>query len=117
MSEAVTLAQVVRYITLHADETDIDRIYAAAKERGRTLRNIRAAAVTKGVDVTIAGIRPAYLNGLSGTVTELEQKRTQTVVTVRLDAESTDLLRAHRYVPPSQARGLLRIPASCCGLK
>ena len=89
-----TLATAIEFVTLHASQEDLDRIYGAAKERTRALRQTRAATVTTGVTVRIDKVRPQYLVGLTGTVTATRTPRTKTYVTVELDEASTRTLRA-----------------------
>jgi len=113
-----TLEQAIEYITQGATESDIERIYAAAKERSRALRNVRAAAVRVGAEVQISGIRPKYYVGMSGTVKTVEQKRTRAIVSVLLDARSTEELRLHTFVPNEVERFEVHgIPAMCCAVQ
>ncbi|MGW1976671.1 hypothetical protein [Streptomyces sp. NPDC001889] len=100
---------------MHADEDALGRIQSALNQRTRTLREVRAAAVTKGARVRIDNIKPKYLTDLTGTVTAIKQNRTRAIATVELDPDSTDLLRERTYVPAGVERHLLPgIPATCC---
>ncbi|MFH0246382.1 hypothetical protein ACGRHY_29075 [Streptomyces sp. HK10] len=114
---APTLEAAIGFVSLHASQDDLDRIYAAAKQRTKVLREARAAAVTKGVTVRIDNIKPKYLSGLTGTVTDVSQSRTRTLVTVELDPESTTTLRmaSARPIPDGVERyQLTGVPAACC---
>ncbi|AVZ70901.1 hypothetical protein SLUN_00075 [Streptomyces lunaelactis] len=110
-----TREQALEFITLHATQSDLDRVYAAAKQRTQTLRDLRAAAVSEGTEVRLSKIKPKYLNGLTGTVKTVEQKRTRAIVSILLDEESTENMRHILYVERGVKRHLLTgVPASVC---
>ncbi|MGW0868261.1 hypothetical protein [Streptomyces sp. NPDC002611] len=112
-----TLAAAIAFVSLHASQDDLDRIYDAAKKRSKTLRETRAAAVTTGTDIRIDNIRPAYLVGLTGTVTATRTARTKTYATIELDEASTDALRAtgKQWIPQDVKRySYDGIPTTCC---
>ncbi|MEV7885201.1 hypothetical protein ACWD3I_25245 [Streptomyces sp. NPDC002817] len=116
-NSAPTLATAIAFVSLHASQDDLDRIHAAAKERSKALRATRAAAVTKGALIRIDKIRPQYLVGLTGTVTDIRIARTKTYATVELDEASTDVLRAtgKQYIPHDVKRfSYDGIPTTCC---
>ncbi|WP_019061403.1 hypothetical protein [Streptomyces prunicolor] len=116
-NSAPTLATAISFVSLHATQEDLDRIYAAAKERSQALRSTRAASVTTGALIRIDKIRPRYLVGLTGTVTATRTARTKTYATVELDEESTDVLRATgmQYIPTDVKRFSYEgIPTTCC---
>ncbi|MDX3070460.1 MULTISPECIES: hypothetical protein [Streptomyces] len=117
---APTLATAIEFVSLHASQGDLDRIYAAAKERTKALREIRAAAVTTGSLIRIDKIRPTYYNGLTGKVTTTSTARTKTYATVELDEASTMTLRAvgKQYIPSDVKRFTIEgIPTTCCFLQ
>ena len=90
------LKVVLDYISDHADDADLDRIYAALNMRNKVLRAKIAASVKVGDHVTIQGIRPKYHEGLKGEVVSIDGS----TGTVRFDKRSTDVLRvkgARRY--------------------
>lgn len=89
MFSTATLSDVIEYVTDHADEQDLDRIYAAAKMRTKALRAKVAASVRVGADVSMTGISPKYFEGLTGVVTRIDGDRAR----VRFDERSTDVLR------------------------
>ncbi|MFD3422074.1 hypothetical protein [Streptomyces decoyicus] len=110
-----TLESAIGFITLHATQEDLDRISAAAKQRTKALREARAAAVTKGVDIRLGNCRPKYMSGLTGEVVEVRQGRSSTTVDIVLDATSTEILRLHRHVPDGVERYRLNnVRASVC---
>ncbi|EGX57914.1 MULTISPECIES: hypothetical protein [Streptomyces] len=114
---APTLAAAITFVSLHASQNDLDRIYAAAKDRAKALRETRAASITTGALIRIDRIRPQYLVGLTGKVTATRTARTKTYVTVELDEASTEELRATRKhpIPDDVKRHKYDgIPASCC---
>lgn len=83
------LTDTLLFIETQASTEDIDRIWDSIKARRKILSRVRAAAVERGAEVTLAGLSPKYLNGLSGKVTKIEGERCQ----VELDTESTNTLR------------------------
>lgn len=94
-AEAPTAPSMVDALTFVASATsddELDRIVAAVNARRRTLREVRSAAVTIGSVVTIQNLSPAYLNGLTGKV-EANSRGKRTRVDVRLDEQSTKILR------------------------
>lgn len=94
-----TLQDVIAFIASEADADDISRIHGATKQRTRTLRDIRAAAVKIGSEVKITDISPKYLSGMRGEVTEINGKH----ATVLLTKDDTDVLRysGRRFFVPS----------------
>ena len=88
MSENTTPADVIAFIVARADDTDLANIIGAVNARRKTLRTIAAASVKPGLKVTLSGLSPKYLNGLTGTVKSVEGQR----CTVTLDRDSTDRL-------------------------
>ncbi|MEU6331597.1 hypothetical protein ABZ851_30600 [Streptomyces sp. NPDC047049] len=113
-----TLESAIGYITLHATQEDLDRINAAVKQRTKALREVRAAAVTKGADVRLGDCRPKYMSGLAGKVVEVRQGRSTTTVDIELDSKSTETLRLHRNIPDGVERHRLNnVPASICHMQ
>lgn len=91
MSQPITLTDAVAFIAQHATADDLDQVYAAAKQRTRTLRTIAAAAAASlpvGASVRLDGLSPKYLNGLTGVLKSTTGGR----AVVTLDKESTSLL-------------------------
>lgn len=116
-NSAPTLATAISFVSLHATQEDLDRIYAAANDRSKTLRAARAATITTGALIRIDKIRPQYLVGLTGTVTATRTARTKTYATVELDEASTDVLRTtgKQYIPHDVKRfSYDGIPTTCC---
>ena len=111
---ATTITHVLDFIAGHADERQIDTILETVKGRRKTLDRHRALAVRKDQKVTLNRLTPKYLNGLTGTVTALNDQR----CTVTLDEDSTNTLRytGRRYtVPPTMKNYPLQgVPTSCC---
>lgn len=117
MSENITTPDVVDYIVGGATEGDLAVIINAINLRRKALRAISAAAVTVGAKVTLDGLSPKYLNGLTGTVKSVQGAR----CTVTLDVASTDRLSWNsRYTVTVQALkntdgtyDFAGIPSSC----
>lgn len=112
----ITLADVAEFILTSATQEDIDRIYAAAKSRTRTLRDVVAAQVEVGASTQLQGLSPKYLNGMRGTVTAIRGARGD----VLLDEDSTRSLRYlgfRKYHIPAETTQytLSGIPLSCIG--
>jgi hypothetical protein len=113
------LPEVTDFILSQAQQRDIDAIIEACKQRRRALRDIQAAAISVGDEVTVDRLSPAYLNGLSGTVIQIDKKW----CTLRLDTASTDQLRSEpknkRFPVPREATAyeLAGIPLSACVTK
>ena len=104
---ATTITHVLDFIAGHADERQIDTILETVKGRRKTLDRHRALAVRKDQKVTLNRLTPKYLNGLTGTVTALNDQR----CTVTLDEDSTNTQRGQRRPSPTAltVRGLWRL--------
>ena len=87
-----TLQDTIGFIATEASESDIERIFDAARQRSRALRQIAAAAVSVGSTVKVTDISPKYLGGLTGTVTSIRGAHCD----VTLDDASTQALRFNR---------------------
>ncbi|MBL1120287.1 hypothetical protein JK364_49560 [Streptomyces sp. 110] len=111
---SATLASVINFILNQADEDGVHKVFAAANQRIETLRNARAAEVTKGMVVRLFDLRPGFLNGLEGEVEEVKRKRKQIIATVLLDERSTTEYSFHREIPSETKRHRVRVPASTC---
>jgi len=111
------LSDVVGYVLESADENDLDGIAQAMKSRRNILRVKAAAAVTEKATVTIDGISPKYLNGLSGVVKEIVNGRGQHA-TVTLDKASTHKLAfssdKYGFLAGRDSYDLTGVPLSCC---
>lgn len=110
----LTISDALEFIRSHATASDIEKIYAATKERTRNLRAVTAARVQAGANATLDGLSPKYLNGLTGTVSSIQGARGD----VRLDARSTRDLRylgARKYfISADTTEFTLRgVPLSC----
>lgn len=115
-----TLETAVGFITLHASQEDLDRIYAAAKQRAKALRDVRAASVTTGALVRLGNVKPKYMDGLTGKVVDVRQGRSTTKVDIELDLDSTEIMRvsSNHYIPVGTERHRLNnVPASVCHLQ
>lgn len=99
-----------------ADEPQLDALLEVIRRRREQLRTRRAAGLTPGAAVTLAGLSPKALNGLSGEVTRVDRGR----AAVLLTRSSTDLLRWSRTrfaraIPRDLERFELEgVPAVCC---
>lgn len=114
---AATMAEVIGFVLEQADESDLDRITDAVKKRRGVLRDKAAADVKEGKQVTLYGLRPAYLNGLTGTVKSIKPGRTRKVV-VTLDRRSTSVLAYssadYHSLHGQDSHDLTGIPITCC---
>lgn len=117
MFENTTPADVIAFIVARADETDLANILNAVKARRKALGQINAAAVKVGQRVTLDGLSPKYLNGLTGTVLSVEGAR----CTVTLDRDSTTSLRyaGQRFRIPTEHMeyNLGGIPTQCAKVR
>lgn len=108
-----TAPDVIAFILARADETDLTNIINAVKGRRKALGQINAAAIRPGVQVTLDGLSPKYLNGLTGTVKSVQGAR----CTVTLDQRSTTSLRyaGQRFRIPTEHTeyDLTGIPSQC----
>lgn len=111
----LTVNDVAEFITNAATEEDLDDVVNAVKARQKALRNLRAMDVKPGVEVTLTGLSPKYLNGLSGTVQEGGRGQR---VDVLLDSASTQRLARQGskfHIDPDAEEYLLTgVPASTC---
>lgn len=110
-----TLSQVTAFITSHATDEDLARVQSAITVRRQALAAVTAATLHTGSSVRLDGLRPKYLNGLTGEI----QSLTGTHATLLLDETSTIQLRydgVRRWtIPQSTTRyALSGIPLACC---
>jgi len=110
----MTITDTISFITSEAGEEDLNQIFSALKLRRQVLGQIKASAVSEGMKVTLEGLSPKYLNGLSGVIVERNGAR----VAVQLDERSTQMLRfsgqKRFFVPLAMtAYRLEGIPAQC----
>lgn len=89
-----TITDVLSFILESATREDIDRIWAAARDRQKALGRLDAAKVTKGAAVRLDGLSPKYLNGLTGHVVDINGSR----CTVLLDQPSAERLSFRRFI-------------------
>lgn len=88
-------SDVLSYIGAQATSAEIRQLFDVGNDRIKVLRKIEAAqtacAVVPGeTKAKIKDIRPKYLNGLTGTVTGVENAgRGKQVATLELDANSS----------------------------
>lgn len=109
----ITIEDVFEYIHGHADEAELDSLVEAFKARRKALSAKRALGVKKGSKVALTGLKPKYLNGLSGTVETVSG----THADVRLNEESTRRLRysgRQFYVPEGENEYVMAVPKVCC---
>lgn len=109
-----SVAEVIDYVHSHADEQDLEVLGRAIKDRRKLLGEQRAATVRRGVEVSLDGLSPKYLNGLTGTVETVRGSRAD----IRLDEQSTVRLRLSGrkfHVPSDETQYLLTgVPKQCC---
>lgn len=108
-----TLQSVLGFVASHATERDIEQILEAAQTRRKVLAQVRSAALSVGTKVTLGGLRPKYLNDLSGTVRIINGQRCD----VSLDEASTNRLRyaGKRFIvrPDVTSYVLKGVPVTC----
>ncbi|KPM52703.1 hypothetical protein E0F15_17770 [Frankia sp. B2] len=110
-----TLQSATDFVLSHATEDDLTRLSTSITQRRAALASIRTATLTTGTTVKIANVRPKYLNGLTGSITQIDGKH----ATITLDTDSTERLRGTsqtRYFIPLDATtyDVRGIPLSCC---
>jgi hypothetical protein len=101
MTAAKKYGEVI--LALNAGELDdvLDVLSQAVRERKRIAGMVTLATVKPGDKIELAGLRPSYLNGLTGTVTGTRNTR----ILVTLDQPGL----AGKYAN----RGTLAVPAAC----
>ena len=102
MADATTYGTVIRAISRGELDDVLDRIVLAIKERKRAAGRETLYSVRPGDKVALTGLRPAYLNGMTGTVTGTRNTR----ILVALDNPPTDGGRFSNGHP-------LAVPAAC----
>lgn len=89
VAPAPSLTDALTFILTSASNEDISRVIDGIKSRRSILATINAASVAIGEKVKLDGLKPKYLNGLTGTVESISGRS----ATVKLDARSTQELR------------------------
>lgn len=108
-----TQADALQYLLTITDETDLDRLSEAISGRRRDLRKLRAASVKVGSRVRLANIRPKYLAGITGRVTQLDGQN----CTISLTENSIADLRLTprgKHIPPDATEHSFRVPLVTC---
>lgn len=110
----MSITDTIFFITSEADEEDLNQIFSALKLRRQVLGQIKASAVSEGMKVTLEGLSPKYLNGLSGVIVERDGTR----VAVQLDEISTQIFKSvsqKRFFIPADCVSyrMVGIPAQC----
>lgn len=113
---AVNINDVVKFIAESANDDDLDRIFHFFKKRRKALAVAASASVVLGSEVSLLGLTPRVLDGLTGTVVSLHGN----FCDVLLDVPSTGSLAASKTKLAAAARAaegsgyLLRgVPVSC----
>lgn len=116
-TSTTTLTDVLGFVLGSAEQSDIERLYAAIKQRQQVLRAVKAAAVSEGATVKLEGLSPKYLNGLTGAAQNIQGQRCD----VKLDETSTMTLRftgRRFFVPPGVTNYVVTgVPLSCAGVQ
>ena len=102
----ITIGEVVvNILNGKLDDGDFERILDAIRRRRRTLRVIETAktiaVLEMGAKVELQGLSPKYLNGLTGTVEQINSTR----IRVKLDQPN--------LAPRFARAGVVNAPASC----
>lgn len=120
MSDPIlTLPRVVEFLTTTATEHDLDVVVDALRGRRAALAKVTAAAIKRGVTAKTKNLKPKYLSGLTGDVTEIESGRGESKAHLLLDENSSSSLDrypgARRYclVDPATGRRILHVPVTC----
>ncbi|WP_052443220.1 hypothetical protein [Streptacidiphilus neutrinimicus] len=85
---APTLSQVLDSIRTNASREDLDVLRLLIGKRRELLSLADSALIREGAQVEIRNLSPAYLSGLTGTVTTLKRYGSKVIATVTLDAPS-----------------------------
>lgn len=105
------IVDIVRAIA-ELDEHDLNLVQTAAVSRRKALHQQQAmenqATLAPGMRVRTHGLKPKYLNGLTGEVTGGRTRR-GTDIQVKIDEESAYFVSA-RYLTPDRT---LAVPAAC----
>lgn len=97
-----------------ASAEDIASIETAIKVRKDFLTAQRVDSLTPGMTVRLQGLRPKYLNGLSGEISHREQGRGNPRVAVLLTEASTKAFERAKGLRPGTERYLLTgVPSVC----
>ena len=112
-----TADDVVRFLNTCTDMTVLRTIARQASHRQKQVETRAAAAAEIGTRVTLAGLSPQYLNGLTGTI-DSRSTRGKARVDIRLDAASTAALRSRNtsrfYIAPSAETYVVHgVPIDC----
>jgi len=111
-----TITDVLTFIRTQAQSADLDRLHEAIKQRDKVIRHIAAAKVSPGSRVTITGLSPKFLNGLTGTVRSINR----TVANVDLDRSSKITLAAMDrskkfwFYYSEENPYAMQVPLTCC---
>lgn len=103
-----TFADVLTYVAQSATPDEVKALFTAGNARVKAVRAADSAVVagllTPGARVELAGIRPAFLNGLKGSFVKLDDGRGKQRATIKLDDES--LRYARQYAHNGQIGGI-----------
>lgn len=87
-----TFQDVLEYVGNHATDDEVRALFTAGNARIKHVRALQAAAIAAevkvGDTVVTAGLKPAYLNGLKGTIKSVDRRPRRTDVTITLDEDS-----------------------------
>lgn len=96
------------------DKAELDAVFAAYRNRGQALRteaSITGMATFKPGDrVTLAAIKPRYLEGLKGTVAEGTARRAASIPVIIDEGDMADP-RLAKYI--NRTTRTVQVPASC----
>lgn len=89
-------AEFLSYMATSATESEVRAVFEVGNQRLKTIRTVTAAenlaSLQPGQVVRLGGLKPKYLNGLTGTVQSIEGSR------VRVKLDDVSALTASRYV-------------------
>lgn len=108
MTTEITFADVLSYVATRATEAEIRQLGTAANAAIKALRAQTAAVVSAqlepGTRIKLTGVRPQYLNGLTGTFVRMNDGRGKQRAIIQLDDESRRWAR--NYAPDGKLAGV-----------
>lgn len=105
------------FLSDHATDTHIEAVHPAIKKRRETLDTIRLSMFKVGDEIVTDRIKPKYLAGLRGTLTQISPpgRTGRQKAVIRLDEDSTNRLRKHEWIPEAEKEHEVDyIPLAAC---
>jgi hypothetical protein len=103
-----TFREVLDYVGQAANDDEIRALFTAGNARIKQLRALdvaeKAATLKVGDAILTSNLKPAYLNGLSGTILSVDRSGRKVTATLRLDDASA--LQARHYASANMLSGV-----------